>query len=154
MPDYSKTQIYRFICNDLSIKDNYIGSTTNWTKRKQHHKISCNNLNDNKSHLTIYKIMRENGGFENWNMILIEDYPCENKRQAEQREQYWKEFYNDNMGHRAFTTKENRLLQLKTNYETKKEPILEKARAYYQANKDLILSKQKEYRKLKKLGEI
>jgi hypothetical protein len=155
MPDYSKIQIYRFVCNDLTIKDNYIGSTTNWIKRKQHHKERCNNLNNNKSHLYIYQIMRNNGGFSNWNMVLIEDYPCENRRQAEQREQYWKEFYQDNMGqNRAFRTEEQKIQQkrelVRDHHQVNKDILNEQARAYYQANKERIL----EQKRLKKLSEI
>jgi hypothetical protein len=32
--DYSKTVIYKIVCNDLDVKDIYIGSTTEFTKRK------------------------------------------------------------------------------------------------------------------------
>ena len=155
MPDYSKIQIYRFVCNDLTIKDNYVGSTTNWTKRKQHHKKCCNNLNNNHSHLNIYKVMRENGGFENWNMILIEDYPCENRRQAEQREQYWKEFYNDNMGqNRAFVTEEQKIQEShefhKKHYQANKDILAEKYQAKYQANKTKILEQTRAYKQANK----
>ena len=41
--DYSKTIIYKIVCNDLNIKDCYIGSTTSFTKRKNRHKSNCNN---------------------------------------------------------------------------------------------------------------
>ena len=97
MPNYSKTQIYKIVCNDPNIDSFYIGCTTNWTRRKQNHKERCNNENDKKHNLQIYQIMRENGGFENFNMILVEDYPCENKRESEKREQYWKDLLKPDM---------------------------------------------------------
>ena len=53
MPDYAKTIIYKLInydCPDLV----YVGSTTNFTKRKQHHKQRCLNINDKKHNLKVY----------------------------------------------------------------------------------------------------
>jgi len=86
--DYSRTQIYKYVCNDSSVLCEYVGHTTNWNKRKASHKERCNDIKDKKYHLKLYEIMRANGGFDNWRMILVEDYPCKNKREAEQREQY------------------------------------------------------------------
>jgi hypothetical protein len=91
MTNYSTTQIYKFVCKDPTITSFYIGSTTNFTKRKYSHKKCCNNENSKGYNYLIYQTMRKYGGFENWNMILIEDYTCENKREAEKREQYWKD---------------------------------------------------------------
>ena len=107
---YANTQIYRFVCNDINIINTYVGSTTNWTHRKAHHKHSCNNPNDKNHHYNVYQVIRDNGGWDNWNMVLVEDYPCNGKREAEQREQYWKEHYNDTMGSmRAFRTEEQKV---------------------------------------------
>ena len=43
--DYQNTIIYKIVCNDLNVKDVYVGHTTDFTKRKSHHKSSCNNHN-------------------------------------------------------------------------------------------------------------
>jgi len=91
MTDYSKTIIYKIVCKDPAITSFYIGSTTNFTKRKHCHKHRCNNENEKKYNLVIYQTIKNNGGFENWSMILIEEYPCNNKRESEKREQYWKD---------------------------------------------------------------
>jgi hypothetical protein len=32
--DYSKSIIYKIVCKDLDVKDCYVGSTTNFTNRK------------------------------------------------------------------------------------------------------------------------
>ena len=45
MPDYAKTLIYKLINYDYPDLV-YVGSTTNFTKRKQHHKERCLNPND------------------------------------------------------------------------------------------------------------
>ena len=39
--DYSKSVIYKIVCDDLNVKDCYVGSTTNFIKRKRHHKEAC-----------------------------------------------------------------------------------------------------------------
>ena len=88
MPDYQKTVIYKIINYDLP-EYIYIGHTTNFTKRKQHHKeatystAKSNNQYDRK----LYKTIRDNGVWGDWKMIIIKDFPCETKREAETEEQ-------------------------------------------------------------------
>ena len=80
--DYSKTIIYKIVCNDLNITDLYVGHTTQFTKRKCGHKSKCNNLNSKSYNLIIYKTIRDNGGWENWSMIEIEKYNCNDSNEA------------------------------------------------------------------------
>jgi len=72
--DYSKTIIYKIVCNDLNITDVYVGHTTNFIKRKAHHKSNCVNPIFKSYNFKIYNIIRQNGGFENWSMIEIEKF--------------------------------------------------------------------------------
>ena len=81
--DYSKALIYKIVCNDLNIKDCYVGSTTDFTKRKGHHKRGCNNVNTKCYNYNVYQFIRANGGWDNWTMVLVENYPCENKLELE-----------------------------------------------------------------------
>ena len=37
--------IYKIVCNDVSVTDFYIGSTSNFRNRKYQHKDNCNNSN-------------------------------------------------------------------------------------------------------------
>ena len=89
--DYMRTQIYKIVSNDLKLNELYIGSTTDFRKRKKQHKQSCNNANIKHHNCKIYQIIRLNGGWENWSMILIESYPCNNGLEARRRERYWYE---------------------------------------------------------------
>ncbi len=73
--DYQKSLIYKIVCNDTKIKNVYIGSTTNFKQRKSAHKISCNSVNCRY----VYKVIRDNGGWNNWSMILIDYTPCNTK---------------------------------------------------------------------------
>jgi len=84
--DYSKTITYKIVCDDLNVKDCYVGHTTDMTKRKHAHKSRCHNEKDKHHNLKIYQIIRENGGWENWNMVLVEKFPCKDKHEACKRE--------------------------------------------------------------------
>tara|TARA_R110002167_G_scaffold99886_1_gene261237 strand:- start:1122 stop:1727 length:606 start_codon:yes stop_codon:yes gene_type:complete len=84
--NYYNTIIYKLVCNDLSITDTYVGHTTEFTTRKSNHKTSCNNENQKSYNQKKYITIRENGGWDNWSMVEIERFPCENKREAEKRE--------------------------------------------------------------------
>ena len=82
--DYSNTIIYKIYCNNDTITDTYIGHTTNFYVRKHQHKNACN---DSKNVLKIYKTIRENGGWGNWNMIEIAKYNCKDSTEARIKEQ-------------------------------------------------------------------
>ena len=95
--DYSKTVIYKIVCNDLNVKDIYIGSTTDYTRRKSQHKNNSANVNEKKYNLKVYQFIRNNEGWDNWSMFEIEKYPCNDKREAELRERYYYELLNANL---------------------------------------------------------
>ena len=97
MPDYEKTIIYKLVCNDLNVKDIYVGHTINFIDRKNVHKSSVKNENNNGYNCKKAKIIRENGGWDNWSMVEIEKYPCNNKYEARARENYWYEVLNATM---------------------------------------------------------
>ena len=69
--DYSKTIIYKIVCNDLNVRDKYVGSTTNFTNRKSNHKKCCSNETSRDYNYKVYQMIRLNGGWDNWNMIEI-----------------------------------------------------------------------------------
>jgi hypothetical protein len=87
----------KIVCNDLAITDLYIGNTTQFDKRKYNHKRLSKEPNANQKdkaqfvgkqdyERALYKKIRENGGWDNWSMIKIEDYPCKDRYEAEKRE--------------------------------------------------------------------
>jgi hypothetical protein len=84
--DYTKTIIYKLVHKeDFDNANIYIGSTTNFRQRKDRHKSHCNNENGKGYNEKKYKCIRDNGGWYEWNMIEIEKYPCNDKREAEQK---------------------------------------------------------------------
>ena len=78
MPDFSKTVIYKIINYDFPDLI-YVGSTTNFIKRKYTHKRDTK-----KSNNKLYVNIRINGGWESWAMIKICDYPCLTSIEARQ----------------------------------------------------------------------
>ena len=80
--NYLNTIIYKIVCKDLSITDVYIGQTTNFRTRKNQHKRNCCNPDAEKHHLKVYQYIRENGGWENFDMIEIEKYSCNDANEA------------------------------------------------------------------------
>jgi hypothetical protein len=89
MVDYSDSLIYKICCKDPLITDIYVGSTRNKHRRNQDHKYNCCNENSKKYNYYVYQFIRQNAGWDNWNMIVVEEYSCENKNQLQMRERYW-----------------------------------------------------------------
>ena len=87
--DYSNSIVYKLCCKDVDITDLYIGSTTNMRQRKAKHKSACDNKNSDGYNLNVYKFIRDNGGFNNWSMIMIERVECDNKIDLIKRERYY-----------------------------------------------------------------
>ena len=142
--DYSKTIIYKIVCNDLNIVECYVGHTTNFIQRKYKHKYSCNTEYSEKYNYKIYQFIRANGGWDNFNMIEIEKYSCQDINEASARERYWYEILNSNLNTQipSRTKKEW--------YETNKEQIAEQRKEYYETNKQQIIERQKQYRQTNK----
>ena len=140
--NYQNTIIYKIVCNDLNIKDLYVGHTTDFRRRKNGHKSQCMNENSKGFNYKIYQIIRKNGGWDNWSIIEIEKYPCNDSNEATARERYWFETLEAklNMIYPVRPKKE----YLETNKE-KRKYILSK---YREANKDKIKELQKQYRKI------
>ena len=84
--DYSKALIYKIVCNDIKIKECYYGSTTSFVKRKSQHKRSCNNINTKQYNFPVYQFIRCNGGWDNWNMVLVKEFACNTKLELEREE--------------------------------------------------------------------
>jgi hypothetical protein len=89
MVNYNESTIYKLCCRDPSVKDEYVGCTTNFTRRKCQHKSACN-ITTGKSYNTyVYQFIRENGGWDNWSMIEIEQCCVDNRKKLLKRERFW-----------------------------------------------------------------
>jgi len=130
--DYSQTIMYKLVCKDLNIKETYVGHTTDFRRRKSNHKQMCKR--DNQK---VYIFIRDNGGWENWDMIEIEKYPCADGNEARARERYWYETLEASLN----TINPNRN---KKEYREKTKKIrAEKDKEWYSKNREEISIKMK-----------
>lgn len=151
--DYANTVIYKIICNDLNITDIYVGHTTNFIKRKCGHKQVCSNEKDKHHNLKVYQTIRANGGWDNWEMIEIEKYPCKDANEAKSRERFYYESLNAKLNMYSPQRKEEKLEEYFKNYRDqhkKEKQITDKI--YREKNKELITEKKKQYREANKVS--
>jgi len=169
MPKYENSVIYKLChCNDLENKNIYVGSTTNLKNRKNQHKTKCNNENSEKYNLLVYQFIRDNGGWNEWVMIPIEQYPCNGKEELEIRERYHiellksklnktiptrskKEYENYNKEkiqdyYKKYRESHKKKMKeyLKQYYIDNKKKLAEQNKENYEANKEIINEKKKE----------
>ena len=143
--DYSRTVIYKIqhIEDDTLL---YIGSTTDFTKRKSQHKISFLNPKSKEYNNKKYQVIRDNGGWDMFSMIEIEKYPCRDKREAEKREDELMRTMKANMNsyraHCGFDTIQQYQQQYRNN---NKETIQQHKKQYRNDNKETINEKMKRY---------
>ena len=113
----------------------YVGSTANLSNRKRNHKNCCNNPNHKSHNILLYKTMRENGGFDNFKMVILGTAEQLTKREAEAVEE-------------EYRIKEQSTLNMKRCFRTdeqKKQANIEHSRNYYQDHKAELIKKSTEY---------
>jgi hypothetical protein len=139
MVNYENGCIYKLCCKDVNVKEIYIGSTVSFKARKSNHKHCCNIEGIKGYEYYVYSFIRDNGGFENWDMIEVEKYKATDKKDLEKRERHWVDTLgaglNNNMPMR---TKQEW-------YQDNKEVLSEKYKERYQENKEHILECGKKY---------
>jgi hypothetical protein len=170
---YENACIYKIVCKDVNITEKYIGSTTNLIKRHITHKNACNNEKSNNYNHYVYQFIRENGSFDNWDVVLVEKViDCKDKENLHKRERYYieslkaelnkkiplrtqkeydvdnrekkKEYNQYNKEKRKEYNQKNKE-RIKEYYQNNKEKLAVKMKDYYQYNKEKINTRMKEY---------
>jgi len=133
MPLYDNSVIYKLVHkNDQDNENIYIGSTTNFRGRKVKHREKYYDKKAKEYNYKVYQFIRENGGWDEWEMIAVETYPCESKRQLEIRERFHIE---------TLKSKLNQIIPTRTQKEYRdgnKELIKERKKKEYENNKEHI----------------
>lgn len=170
MPLYQNSLIYKLVHkNDQDNENIYVGSTTNFRGRKLQHKENSYYESSKAYNFKVYQFIRENGGWDEWEMVAVETYPCKSKRELEIRERFHietlksklnthiptrtkKEHYQDNREKIIEQNKQhyqdNREKfseQKKQHYQDNREKRLEQKKQYYQDNREIKLEQQKQY---------
>jgi len=156
---FQNGKVYRI--HSPSANLNYIGSTCKTlSKRLIDHRSAFNRYKDDKGdvYITSFEVLE----YPDACILLIENFPCENKKELEQREgdfiksvecvnervagrtgnESSKEYYKKN--------KEQILARKKEYKKQNKEKVKEKNKIYNEQNKEKILEQTKEYRQKNK----
>lgn len=154
MPNYQDSKIYKIVnVNNLNDDYVYVGSTTQLLSQRiaEHRSDSLK-----KPSRKLYQHIIGNGGWDNFKIILIEDFPCESKEQLVARENLWQKQMNSirsglNMINSVFDVeahKVNRAQSMKRYYENNKDKLKELKKQYYEINKNKINEQKKEHYEL------
>ena len=130
MPDYANGKIYKIVCNITG--EQYIGGTI----QKLSQRLTQHVRDKNKDKKCKSKEIILRGDYQ---IILIENYPCNNKEELERKE---REYIESNVC-------VNKYIPTRTDKEwrdTNKEALCLKAKEYREEHKEVIAVKQKEYR--------
>ena len=108
----------------------YIGTTSNYYNRVALHKC-----HSKYKESLLYNTIRANGGFNEYEFVVLEEYSCGCRRDAESRENYWIKMH------------ERLDVQLLNSYKlgdlSERENSMARCRSYYWRNRDNILAKMK-----------
>jgi len=144
MPDYSKSKIYKIVCNITG--ETYYGSTCqSLAKRVGSHRDNFKRWKNGKyTYVKSYDII-ERGDYD---YSLVEECSCDNKEQLHARERYYienNECVNKNIPSRTRKEyREQNKEKIKEYYEDNKEHISERKKEWYQANKEKIEGSRKQ----------
>ena len=134
--DYTKAVIYKIQHLDID-ELLYVGSTCDFVTRKCQHKRACNNTSEKYRNILVYQMIRDNGGWDKFNMVVIPTEPCNTKMEL-------------------LTLEDSIMRKFKSNMNTNRahippEEVCERNKEYnkqyYSNNAELLNEKQKQYNK-------
>lgn len=156
--------VYKIVCKDPTITEFYIGSTNNLNRRIIEHNSSCNNTNSHNHNYKIYKYIRENGGLDNWQILVEQETPNYEKYDREILEQSYIDLLEPQLNtQNAFGTdtkksmkkwRENNIEHIKQYIEKNKEKIAKKKKDRYNKNKEKVLNINKKWASKKYICNI
>ena len=156
---YSNTSIYKIVCIDTNITECYVGSTIDFKRRASQHKYRCINEKNKEYHKLVYQFIREHGGFDNFDIVLIPTKCFNNKLEAEQEERKYIEELKATLNCRVPSRTKKEWIDINREMIRLKHKIYDDAhreiraikhKAYYATHKDRMNARQRELRILKK----
>ena len=133
----------------------YVGHTTDFIRRQYAHKVCCMNKNSKAYNLKLYEIIRSNGDWDMFSMVLIHKFPCNSKLEAcKEEDKVMREFKTTMNTNSAWVNKEDYGKEYYAKNREQKIEISKKwysenkevSQEYYKENKEHISNSQKEYR--------
>jgi hypothetical protein len=146
MRNYNKSRIYKIWSDDEGVNEFYIGSSADFKKRCKTHYSKCNNPIANEYENKLYTYIRNNGGFGNFYIHIIQKLSCKNNRELREIEQQWitqlKHTLNNIRANRTLEDHKNdMLIYYKKYYQENKLEKKITDKEYYESNKQQILQK-------------
>ena len=141
--DFSKEIIFYIIkCNDVEKTEIYVGSTFSFVRRKYQHKNNCINPKSIGYNLKQYVYIRENGGWDNFTMTMIDRKVCVDMLEARKHEQTLITQYKASLNtKKAYCSKET-ISEYKHQYYLEHK---EQRKQYYTENFDKIKEQKQQY---------
>ena len=81
--------VYKLKCKDTNITEFYIGSSIDFDGRIKTHYYDCCNKSSSHYDINVYKFIRDNGGYDNWEFEVIKEYKFITKKELTINEQYY-----------------------------------------------------------------
>ena len=139
MSEYQNSKIYKIISDNTNMI--YIGSSyePRLSRRLARHKMNYNDWlkDNNKTYITSYEILK----LDNYSIVLLENYSCNNRDELIAREQYYIDLYKNDIINKNNTIADK---DYQKNWVIKNKDIIkEKKHLYYENNKDKIAEKEK-----------
>lgn len=146
--------IYKICCLDPTVDKIYVGSCNSMKDRKWRHKHSCKTETNPSYNYPVYQYIRENGGWNNFDFVILEEIEYRKKHELHSRERYFIEILKASLN-QVIPTRTD-----KEHYEANKEKINEQKKKwvkdnaeknkqyhdqYYQDNKDKLSEQKKKY---------
>jgi len=134
------------------ITDFYIGSTRDFKRRQKKHKSSCYNSNDKSYNIKLYKFIRENGGFDNFEFKVINQVIFIDDDQKRKVEQIYINLYFPQLNsRRSLATKEDHKQNMKEYQKTDLHKNYQKEYQKKYRQSDKYKEYKKKYRERRKL---
>lgn len=120
--------------------EHYIGSTRRTAHRRMiEHKKNYNLQHDEHHNYKLYKYIKDNGNFDNWECSVIEIHDNLTKKEAFMHEKWLIEIYKSQLNEiHPFTTHEERRQQCRKSYYKYHDKMKKRGRDNYIINKDKI----------------
>jgi len=143
--------MYKIASKNSELKSCYIGHTINFCERKRSHIRNTITENDKHYHLKHYEIIRQTGGWDEWEMVEIEKFIGKTKLEARIREQELIDEHGANLNSlKAYISEEDRNVlkkQITQKYrDENKELLKEQTKKYKEDHKEIISEQMKKYR--------
>jgi hypothetical protein len=144
--DLSNCYLYHIKSKDGVV--HYVGSTSNLNSRKSSHRYRCNTEKCPQYHFHIYQYIRNNGGFDQFDIIPIRKIEnVSNKTDlliAEQTEMNKFSGLKNMVG--SYLSEEERIENSKKYYESNREQLNQQIRQWQKNNFEKVKKSQRKYR--------